>query len=204
MRNGSFDPREQTRSQLSETRTAADQRRRWIVYRNEARGIGTMQPATIQERRDPASAHPIAELLACPPAIGNLLNASAECIDFDAGKVIFHQDDMCQGLYVVISGQLLRKATRLDSRLTLGTVRAGEIVELAPMLGDVRHTYTLIAQTKGTIMLLPKSALIRAFQSYTPLRMQLLEELAREVSRAYGMCCATRLAGIRRRMAGPG
>jgi CRP-like cAMP-binding protein len=158
-----------------------------------------MQPAAVAERRNLAAAHPIAELLACPVAIGNLLNASAECIEFDAGNVILHQNDFCRGLYVVISGQLLRKTTRLDSRLTLGTVRAGEVVELAAMLGDVRHTYTLTAQTKGTILLLPKEALNRAFRSYMPLRMQLLEELAREVSRAYATSCATRMAGIRHR-----
>jgi CRP-like cAMP-binding protein len=94
---------------------------------------------------------------------------------------------------------MLRKAARLDARLTLGTVRAGEVVELAAMLGDVRHTFTLVAQTKGTAMRLPKEALHRAFQLYAPLQMQLLEELAREVSRAYDICCATRLARMRRR-----
>jgi CRP-like cAMP-binding protein len=83
--------------------------------------------------------------------------------------------------------------------VTLGTVRAGEVVELAAMLGDVRHTYTLLAQTAGTVMRLPVEALSRAFQMYAPLRMQLLGELAREVSRAYGMCCATRTAGLRRK-----
>ena len=158
-----------------------------------------MQPAAFSDRHDLAAAHPIAELLACPPAVGNLLNASAECIEFESGDVLFHQNDICQGLYVIISGQLLRKAARLDSRLMLGAVRAGEVVELAAMLGDVRHTYTLVAQTAGTVMRLPREALNRAFQSYAPLRMQLLEELAREVSRAYGICCASRLAGIRRR-----
>jgi CRP-like cAMP-binding protein len=157
------------------------------------------QAAGFSERRDAASSRPIAELLACPPAIGNLLNASAECIAFEAGDVIFHQNDICQGLYVVVAGQLLRKTARIDARLTLGTVRAGELVELAAMLGDVRHTYTLVAQTTGTVMRLPKEALHRAFQAYAPLRMQLLEELAREVSRAYALCCATRLAGIRKR-----
>jgi CRP-like cAMP-binding protein len=200
----SFDPKDRARLMMSDVRTVADQNRSWIVYRKDARGDGTMQPAAIAERHDPAAAHPIAELLACPPAIGNLLNASAECIEFDAGDVIFHQNDLCQGLYIVITGQLQRKAARLDSRLTLGTVRAGEVVELAAMLGDVRHTYTLVAQTRGTIMRLPKDALGRAFQSYSPLRMQLLEELAREVSRAYGMCCTTRMAGLRRRSIGSG
>lgn len=181
-------------------RTAADQGEGWNDNRKHATGLGTMQ-ALMSERRDAAAARPIAELLACPPAIGNLLNASAECVEFEAGDVVFHQNDLCQGLYVVVAGQLLRKAARIDARLTLGTVRAGEVVELAAMLGDVRHTYTLVAQTNGTIMRLPKEALHRAFQSYAPLRMQLLEELAREVSRAYALCCAARLAGVRKRSA---
>ncbi len=183
---------------------AADQNRSRITYGKVARGDGTMQSAAISEQRDVAAARPIAELLACPPAVGNMLNASAECIEFDAGDVIFHQNDICRGLYVLISGQMLRKAARLDARLTLGTVRAGEVTELAAMLGDVRHTFTLVAQTKGTAMRLPKEALHRAFQLYAPLRMQLLEELAREVSRAYSICCITRQAGMRRRPAGPG
>lgn len=158
-----------------------------------------MQSNAIPERRDVAAPHPIAELLACPPAVGNMLNASAESIEFDAGDVLFHQNDVCRGLYVAISGYLVRKAARLDARLTLGTVRPGEVVELAAMLGDVRHTYTLIGQSKGTAVRLPKEALQRGFELYPTLRMRLLEELAREVSRAYGMCSVAKLAGLRRR-----
>jgi CRP-like cAMP-binding protein len=158
-----------------------------------------MQSNAIPERRDVAAPRPIAELLACPPAVGNMLNASAESLEFDAGDIIFHQNDLCRGLYVPISGYLLRKAARLDARLTLGTVRAGEVVELAAMLGDVRHTYTLIGQSKGTAMRLPKEALKRAFELYPTLRMRLLEELAREVSRAYGMCSVEKLSRLRHR-----
>jgi len=160
-----------------------------------------MQAKAITERRDVAAPHPISELLACPPVVANMLNASAESIEFDAGDVLFQQNDVCRGLYIPISGYLLRKTARLDSRLTLGTVRAGEVVELAAMLGDVRHTYTLIGQSKGTAMRLPKEALQRAFELFPTLRMRLLEELAREVSRAYGMCCVAKLAGLRHRSA---
>jgi CRP-like cAMP-binding protein len=160
-----------------------------------------MHPAVTSGRREPGAAHPIAELLACPPTVSNLLNSSAQSIEFQTGDVIFHQNDICEGLYVVISGQLTRKAARLDARLTLGNVRFGEVVELAAMLGDARHTYTLVAQSPGTLMRLPREALNLAFQAYAPLRMQLLEELAREVSRAYGQGCATREAGMRRRSA---
>jgi len=149
-----------------------------------------------------AAPRPLAELLACPPAIANLLNASARSIEFAAGDAIFPQDDLCRGLYVVISGQLVRKAERLDARLTLGSVRAGDLVELAAALGDGRHTYTLIAQTSGSLLTSPTEALEQAFKAHPPLRMQLLEELAREVSRAYNSCCITRMAGIRHRSNG--
>jgi CRP-like cAMP-binding protein len=157
--------------------------------------------ASFRHNSSPA-ARPLAELLACPPEIGNLLNASAQCIDFEVGDSLFRQSDSCRGLYVVVAGQLVRKAERLDARLTLGPVRPGELVELAAALGDSLHTYTLTAQTAGSVLLLPIDALQKAFQAYAPLRMQLLEELAREVSRAYSMCWITRSAGIRQRGAG--
>jgi CRP-like cAMP-binding protein len=140
---------------------------------------------------DAVQAHPLAELLECPPATGILLNGSAQCIDFDAGEVVFRQSEACKGLYVVVSGRFLRKTERMETRLTLGPARAGDLVELAAVLGEGHHTYTLTAQTPGSVLL--------AFQNYPPLRMQLLEELAREVSRAYLTCCLTRTTRTRRR-----
>jgi CRP-like cAMP-binding protein len=83
--------------------------------------------------------------------------------------------------------------------LTLGPGRAGDLVELAAVLGDEPHTYTLLAQTHGTALLLPIEALGQAFQEHPPLRMRLLEELAREVSRSYGASCLNRAAKRRRR-----
>ncbi len=151
------------------------------------------------ERADSAASHPLAELLACPTEVANLLNASSQWIEFDTGDTVFRQSAACRGLYVVISGQLLRKAERMETRLTLGSVRAGELVELAATLGDGQHTYSLTAQSAGSVLLLPIEALELAFQAYPTLRMQLLEELAREVSRAYTTCCVTRITGIRRR-----
>ena len=103
---------------------------------------------------------------------------------------------------MVVSGQFLRRAERLETRLTLGPARAGDLVELAAALGDGQHTYTLSAQTAGSVLLLPMEALKQAFQSYPPLRMQLLEELAREVSRAYNACCQNRAPRVQRRSAG--
>jgi CRP-like cAMP-binding protein len=139
-------------------------------------------------------AHPVAELLECPPAIGLLLNRASQCLSFEAGEVVFRQSGICRGLYLVITGQFLRRAERRETRLTLGPARAGELVELAAALGDGLHTYTLAAQTAGSVLLLPIEALIQAFQSFPPLRMRLLEELAREVSRAYDTCCFNRMA----------
>jgi CRP-like cAMP-binding protein len=158
-----------------------------------------MQPEARSWRLDAVQAHPLAELLDCPPETGHLLNGSALSIDFDAGEVVFRQAALCQGLYVVVSGQFQRKTERMETRVTLGPARAGDLVELAAALGDGRHTYTLTTQAAGSVLLLPMDALSRAFQSYPPLRMQLLEELAREVSRAYNVCCMNRTTKTRRR-----
>ncbi len=141
----------------------------------------------------------MAELLDCPPAVGLLLNSSAQSLSFEAGEAVFHQSELCRGLYLVLSGQFLRRTERLQTRLILTPARAGDLVELAAVLGEGFHTYTLTAQTAGSLLILPIETLREAFQSYIPLRMRLLEELAREVSRAYVTCCLGRAVRTRRR-----
>ena len=77
-----------------------------------------MQSQARAGRMDAVAAHPLAELLACPPATGNLLNGAATSLDFDAGSVVFRQSDPCLGLYVAVSGRFLRRTERLETRLT--------------------------------------------------------------------------------------
>ena len=161
-----------------------------------------MQTETTSGRLDAVAAHPLAELLECPPATGNLLTDSAVCFNCEAGQAIFRQGEDCKGLFVVVSGQYTRSSERLRTRLTLGPARAGDLMELAATLGECHHTYTLRAITPGTLLLLPIEALRGAFESYPPLRMHLLEELAREVSRAYIACTLNRKTPLRRRSAG--
>jgi hypothetical protein len=48
----------------------------------------------------------------------------------------FASTESAKGLYVVVSGLFLRKAERLNTRLTLGPARTGDLVELAAALGD--------------------------------------------------------------------
>lgn len=158
-----------------------------------------MQPEAGTRRMDGVAAHPLAELLACPPATGSLLTASAKSIEVGGGEVVFHQAAPCRGLYLIVSGQFLRRTERLETRVVLGMARPGDLVELAAALGDSCHTYTLIAQTPGSLLLLPIENLHLAFETYPPLRMNLLEELAREVSRAYRACSVTGVIRTRRR-----
>ena len=162
------------------------------------------QPDTRFERLAAAAAHPLAELLECPREAGSLLNKSTRCIEFDTGAVVFQQHGSCKGLYVVVSGDFVRKAERFEMRVTLGSARPGDLLELAAALGDGFHTYTLSAVTPGSLLLLPAEALQSAFATYPPLRMRLMEELAREVSRAYITCCLTRVTPARRHGNGAG
>lgn len=163
------------------------------------KGEVVMQTETKSDRLDSVAAHPLAELLDCPPETGSLLTGSAVCLNCESGQIIFHQDESCKGLYVVVSGIYTRSSERMKIRLTLGQARPGDLMELAAALGDRRHTYTLRAITTGSLLLLPIDALHRAFESYPPLRMHLLEELAREVSRSYIACSLERKTPLRRR-----
>ena len=183
------------RPQAAGRRIAASGRRgSGVKTKEEASG----QRESRSRRMEAVRAHPVAELLECPAAIGLMLNGSAQSLSFAAGEVVFRQYDPCQGLYLVVSGRFLRQTERLQTQLTLSPARAGNLLELAAVLGDGRHAYTLTAQTAGSVLMLPNEALCQAFQSYTPLRMRLLEELAREVCRAYYTCCLSRAVNPRR------
>jgi CRP-like cAMP-binding protein len=150
------------------------------------------------ERLAAVAAHPLAELLQCPEDAGGLLASGSRTMDFKVGEVVFRQHGVSEGLYLVVSGEFARKAERFQMRVALGTARPGDLLELAAALGDEHHTYTLSAVTQGSMLLLPIEDLRRAFQSYPPLRMRLLEELAREVSRAYITCSLSRVSPVRR------
>ncbi len=160
------------------------------------------QSDTRFERLAAAAAHPLAELLECPQEAGGLLSGATRCLGFEAGQVVFRQNEPCKGLYVVVSGDFVRKAVRFEMRVGLGSARPGDLLELAAVLGERHHTYTLSAVGSGSMLLMPIDALHRAFERYPPLRMRLLEELAREVSRATITCCLTRVMPARRHSSG--
>jgi len=164
--------------------------------RTENKGEASVQSRS--SRIEAVRAHPVAELLECPAAVGVLLNSSAQSINFAPGEAVFRQSQACQGLYLVISGRFHRQTERQQKQIALSPSSAGDLLELAAALGDGRHTYTMTAQSAGTVLMLPMEALCQAFQSYSPLRMRLLEELAREVCRAYYSCCMSRAEKPRR------
>jgi CRP-like cAMP-binding protein len=166
--------------------------------RHTASKMTTDQNEQRIERLAAAAAHPLAELLECPQEAGQLLTSASRCVDVDAGEAVFRQSGSCKGLYVVVSGDFVRKTERFQMRVTLGSARAGDLLELAAALGDGHHTYTLTALTPGSVLMLPIDELRHAFENHPPLRMRLLEELAREVSRAYITCCMTRVTPARR------
>lgn len=153
-------------------------------------------------RMETAPPPSLARLLECPPPVAALLQSSVRAVEFDSGQLIFRQGEHCRGLYLILSGQLTRRAERLEAKVALSPARAGDLVELAASLGDGHHTYTLTGQIPGSGLLLPQPELLQAFDAHPPLRMHLLEELAREVSRAYTIGGFTR--DLQKRRRGPG
>jgi CRP-like cAMP-binding protein len=134
---------------------------------------------------DAVAPRPLAELLACPATIQANLGAATERRNFEAGQAIFQQGEASRGLYLLLAGDFHRFSMRLGQKILLQPLHPGDLVELSAVLGDGHHTYTLIAHSPVSALVLPISALNLAFQQHPPLRMKLLEELGREVARAY-------------------
>jgi CRP-like cAMP-binding protein len=141
---------------------------------------------------------PLTELLACPGSLEQRLGASSERRDYKAGDLLFSQGGECEGLYLLLAGEFCRSSYRRDKRVNLGVLHSGDLVELAAVLGDGGHNYSLLATTDAAALLFPIESLRVAFQEYSPLRMHLLEELGREVSRAYGAVYLPRKTRMRR------
>jgi CRP-like cAMP-binding protein len=179
--------------------------RRGAALKHGVSGVGAKTAAdrtklaeSLFRRIEAVHAHSVTDLLECPPATRSLLNASARSLSFLAGEVVFRQSEPCRGLYLVLSGQFLRQTGQLQRRLALTPACAGEMVELAAALGDGHHAYTMAAQTAGSLLLLPIEALKQALDSFPQLRLRLLEELAREVSRAYCTFCLSYAGKLQR------
>jgi CRP-like cAMP-binding protein len=161
--------------------------------------MGTIQSGTVHMQTSGIAKPSLAELLDCPPDAKSALTSAARSVDFKEGEIVFRQSGNCKGLYVIVSGRFLRRTECMDLELTLGQAGTGELVELAAVLGGGSHNYTLSAQTQGSALFLPVEALDKAFEKYPPMRMHLLEELAREVSRAYYACSSNRVFQTRRK-----
>ena len=161
-----------------------------------------MRLEAISRQMDAVATHSLAYLLDCPPAVETLLKASAQMIDFKTGEAVFRQAETCKGLYLIVSGRFLRKTECLNMLMMLGQASPGALVELAAVLGSGQHTYTLNAQSSGSVLLLPIETLNQVFQSYPIMRMHLLEELAREVCRAYYACSLNRVTRTRHHHSG--
>lgn len=144
-----------------------------------------------------AVSQPLNLLLSCPTEIEQRLGAATERRNYLDGEILFEQSKPCDGLYLILAGEFARVTERWETRLTLTSLRAGDLVELAAILGEGKHTSTAIATVPSAALVFPRSALEEAFASYPPLRMHLLEELGREVSRAYTMLSFGR--GVRTR-----
>lgn len=146
---------------------------------SSASGAPAAPPAT------PAA--PVAELLACPPAIGELLGKAVQRRQYASSEILFAQGAPCEGLFLLMEGEFARSALRREKRLALGSVHSGSLVELAAVLGSGVHNYTLSATGTSAALLFPLQVFREALELHPPLRMRLLEELGREVSRVYGI-----------------
>lgn len=134
-----------------------------------------------------ASSQPLNLLLSCPVEVEQKLGAATERRNYNDGEILFEQGEACDGLYLIVSGDFARKTERWETHLNLSPLHAGDLVELAAILGDGKHTSTAVATGSASALVFPRAALDEAFVAYPLLRMHLLEELGREVSRAYAM-----------------
>ena len=86
-----------------------------------------MQMTAQQSQQNIVAAHPLTQLLECPPETSLQLGRSVRTLQFEEGDAIFRQDAPCAGLYLLVSGNFLRRVERMGTRLTLAPGSPGDL-----------------------------------------------------------------------------
>jgi CRP-like cAMP-binding protein len=98
------------------------------------------------------------------------------------GDDLFHANDPCEGLYLVIEGQIkLYAQSGPGHEKVIEVFNAREWVVEAMMFGDSSHAVNAAALCETTLLMLPKAVLLQELSASPALAMRMLTEVSRRL-----------------------
>jgi CRP-like cAMP-binding protein len=98
------------------------------------------------------------------------------------GDELFHSGDACEGLYLVVDGQIkLYAQSGPGHEKVIEVFNAREWVVEAMMFGDSSHAVNAAALCESTLLMLPKGVLLQELSGNPALALRMLTEVSRRL-----------------------
>lgn len=118
-----------------------------------------------------------AEALICADA--------AHIVLCEAGDVIVHPTDMCNDIFVIMSGVVSVRRQLTDRRSSVAILRPGQVYGEKTFIARARQNATVIAQTDTELLVLPRHALERLELQHPAVAAKLLHNIGARTARKY-------------------
>lgn len=115
------------------------------------------------------------------PAKLKLLAFTGERLTFDAGQELFHQGDMGDAMYVILSGSADVLIDTPGGSLKVAELQRNGFVGEMAILCDVPRTATIKAHEKLTALKIPKEMFFRIVAEFPQVAIEIMRELAHRV-----------------------
>jgi CRP-like cAMP-binding protein len=115
------------------------------------------------------------------PAKLKLLAFTGERLTFDAGQELFHQGDMGDAMYVILSGSADVLIDTPGGPLKVAELQRNGFVGEMAILCDVPRTATIKAHEKVTALKIPKEMFFRIVAEFPQVAIEIMRELAHRV-----------------------
>ncbi|WP_448205171.1 cyclic nucleotide-binding domain-containing protein [Azospirillum sp. sgz302134] len=112
-----------------------------------------------------------------------LLAFTSERLNFKAGDVLFHQDEMGSCAYILLSGEAEVVVTGPGGPLAVATLGANEIVGEIAILCDVPRTATVRAATDLETLCVPKDHFFQMMKEFPQMGVEIMRALAHRLEK---------------------
>jgi GNAT superfamily N-acetyltransferase len=100
-------------------------------------------------------------------------------VNFKAGDVIFHEEDVNRNLYMVLSGEV--DILMGPDRVSVGKVLAGDVLGEISLVGETPHSATAVVVRDGQFIVLTHGDFRNLIQRYPRIGMTVMHNIARSL-----------------------
>lgn len=112
-----------------------------------------------------------------------LLAFTSERVNFAAGEVVFHQNDIGTAAYIIIRGEADVIVDRPSGPITVAHVKQNDFIGEIAILCDVPRTATVVARTELATLCISKDLFFRLITEFPQMAVAVMRVLAQRLEK---------------------